>query len=251
MNAVPRWLVAVAIGCLVALPNWCRADDRQEALKKAQEALKKAQQLQKQLLPGADAVPGDVLDLADALKKAQQLQEQLVPGADAVPGDVLDLAGHRKIGGYKTIDWQPSMKAAVEKAQADKKPIFVFMNVNELGKPNADRYCEGSQATLDYPLSDERVLAKIAKDYVAVHLNLTDQGFPREASGLKEIERDFKHNLVAHYAYSLSVVLTPDGNKVLGQSRPLGGNTIENFLMPKCLTFLDENLERYHKVAGK
>ena len=149
MIAVPRWLAVVAVGCLVALPNWCRADDDpQDALKKAQDALKKAQ------------------------------RQLILPGGNAVSGDVLNMARHRKTGGYKTIGWQPNMKEAVEKAQSENKPIFVFMHVNKLGKPNAGQYCEGSQATLDYPLSDERVIAKLAKDFVAVHLNLTDHGFP-------------------------------------------------------------------------
>ena len=248
MIAVPRWLVVVAVGCLVALPNWCRAgDDPQDALKKAQDALKKAQ------------------------------RQLILPGGNAVSGDVLNLAMHKKPGGYKTIDWQPNMKAAVEKAEAEKKPIFVFMNVNSVGKPDAGQlgqpngqtgqYCGGSQATLDLPLSDERVIAKLAKDFVAVHLNLS-HGFPKEAEGLKEIERAFKQSPIAWAAFSLSAVLTPDGKQVLGQSHPFGQltpdgkqvsgqshrlslNTIDNFLMPNCLTFLEENLERYQKVAAK
>jgi hypothetical protein len=223
MIAVHRWLMVIAVGCLVALPNWCLAqDDPQDALKKAQEALKKVQQLQTQNFRG-----------------------------NAVLGNVQTLARSKKTGAWKTIDWQKTMKEAVEKAQAENKPIFVFMNVNKMGQPNAGRYCEGSQATLDYPLSDEKVIAKLGKDFVAVHLNLTDQGFPKEAEGLKEIERAFKQSLVAHYAFSLSAVLTPDGKQVLGQSRPLGGSTIENFLMPNCLTFLEDNLERHRKTAAK
>ena len=224
MIAVSRWLMVVAVGCLVALPNWCLADDDQ------QDALKKAQ---------------------DALKNAQRLQKQILPGGNAVAGNLQDLAKYKKTGGYKTINWQPTMKEAVEKAQAENKPIFVFMNVNKMGQPNAGKYCEGSQATLDYPLSDERVIAKLTKDFVPVHLNLTDHGFPKEAPGLNEIERAFKQSLVAHYAFSLSVVLTPDGKQVLGQSRPLGGSTIENFLMPNCLTFLEENLEKHQKATAK
>jgi len=85
-----------------------------------------------------------------------------------------------------------------------------------------------------------------------VHLNLTDHAFPKEAPGLKEVERAFKQSRAAWAAFSLSVVLTPDGKKSLGESQPVNpGMLIENFLMPNCLTFLEENLERCRKVAAK
>jgi putative heme degradation protein len=41
-------------------------------------------------------------------------------------------------GLYKKIDWQPSMDAALKKAQADGEPILVFMIVGHLAQKNAE-----------------------------------------------------------------------------------------------------------------
>lgn len=41
-------------------------------------------------------------------------------------------------GLYKKIDWQPSMDAALKKAQAAGKPMMVFLIVGHLAKKNAE-----------------------------------------------------------------------------------------------------------------
>ena len=72
-----------------------------------------------------------------SLASAVLAQNPRVAGVDR---KALDRECHDRFNGegYKKINWQENMQKAVEKAQADKKPILAFMYVRRADQPSTE-----------------------------------------------------------------------------------------------------------------
>ena len=102
-------------------------------------------------------------------------------------------------------------------------------------------------------LSDEKVIDRLNKDFVAVELNITDKGFPKDVAGLKLWESAFAKDKRYQYGFATSVVLGPLGNIPYGTSGC--GHTWEydtsiNYDAAKYFTFLEESTGRLTKARA-
>src|SRR5271154_6950797 len=81
-------------------------------------------------------------------------------------------------------------------------------------------------------LSDDRVIEKLNKDFIAVDNNVTDMGFPANTPALQPWQNWFnKHPRNAQNGFTTSVVITPDGKIPLGTS---GSGYIDEFATSIC-----------------
>jgi hypothetical protein len=68
-------------------------------------------------------------------------------------------------------------------------------------------------------LSDDRVIDKLNRDFIAVDNNVSDMGFPANTPALQPWQNWFeKHPRNASNGFTTSVVMTPDGKMPLGTS---------------------------------
>lgn len=97
------------------------------------------------------------------------------------------------------------------------------------------------------------MIEKIGRDFVAVEVNLSDRGFPREIPALKPWEAAYEKNWRHKFGFATSVAVTPDGNGALGTSGC--GHTWEldtsiNYDPAKYLALLDGCLDRFKRARA-
>jgi hypothetical protein len=88
---------------------------------------------------------------------------------------------------------------------------------------------------------------------VPIELNITDQGFPENISGLKWWQKAYGKARFFETAFATSVVLTPDGAMPLGSSGsgfPWQWKTAANYHPDLYLGFLTSALNRFNQMSG-
>ena len=102
-------------------------------------------------------------------------------------------------------------------------------------------------------LSDQNVIDELNKNFVAVNLNITEQGFPG-LPGLYGWQRAYQLRMARHQeGFTTSVVLTPDGKMSLGTS---GTGFISErytstcYVPEKYLDFLKVAARRYRQLLS-
>jgi hypothetical protein len=101
-------------------------------------------------------------------------------------------------------------------------------------------------------LSDDRVIDKINRNFIAVDNNISDQGWPANAPGLNPWHRWLdSHPSYSQNGFTTSVVLSPDGRTSLGTS---GSGHISEWHTSICydpqkyFAFLDGSLNKYQSL---
>jgi hypothetical protein len=100
-------------------------------------------------------------------------------------------------------------------------------------------------------LSDDKVMAEIAKNFVAFELNATDDGFPKNAPALSPWETAWKNNGFYKMAFATSTVIDPTGKFALGSSGAgyrHEAATATNYNADKYGAFLQESLKRHERL---
>ncbi len=102
-------------------------------------------------------------------------------------------------------------------------------------------------------LSDGKIIAKINKEFVALEINITDDGFPKELPGLGMWEKAYANDKKLKFGFATTVALSPDGRFPLGTSGcvhlPHWQNTI-GYEPSKFLPYLDECLDRHARARA-
>ncbi len=97
------------------------------------------------------------------------------------------------------------------------------------------------------------MIAKLDKDYVCVMLNVTDDGFPKDAPGLKAWQDAYEKDPKYRVAYSTSVVLGSNGGGAFATSgcghQPEWKVAI-SYQPDKYLSFLTEAHERFTRATA-
>lgn len=106
----------------------------------------------------------------------------------------------------------------------------------------------GARLTRAVALSDPAVVDELNDHFVSLEINLSDQSFPAELSGLsiwkEAYERDSRYSL----GFSTSVVLGPDGTTPFGTSGCGHQGELEtaiNYHADKFLVYLQDSRDRY------
>jgi len=102
-------------------------------------------------------------------------------------------------------------------------------------------------------LSDTRIVKKINKQFIAVEINITDKGFPKDVRALKLWEAAYKKNWKSKFGFATSVVINPTGKYAVGTSGC--GHTWEwdtsiNYDAKKYNTYLNESLDRFARAKA-
>jgi hypothetical protein len=97
------------------------------------------------------------------------------------------------------------------------------------------------------------VIEKIGKDFVAVEVNLSDRGFPREIPALKPWEAAYEKSWRHKFGFATTVLVNPEGTGALGTSGC--GHTWEidtsiNYDPAKYLALLGGCLDRLKRVRA-
>ena len=100
-------------------------------------------------------------------------------------------------------------------------------------------------------LSDAKIISRVNKQFVAVEINISDTGFPKDVRALKAWERAYKKNWRSKFGFATSVVINPTGKYALGTSGC--GHTWEwdtsiNYDPKKYVKLLDECLDRFARA---
>jgi hypothetical protein len=93
----------------------------------------------------------------------------------------------------------------------------------------------------------------VTKEFVAVGINITDVGFPKDVAGLKLWEGAFEKERSFKVGFATSVVLGPGGQMPFGTSgcgHREEWKTSINYHPEKYLKFLDESRERHLKAKA-
>ncbi len=101
--------------------------------------------------------------------------------------------------------------------------------------------------------ADAKVIEKVNKEFVAVEVNITGTGFPKDVPALKLWERAYDKDPSFKFGFATSVVIGPGGASPFGTSGC--GHTFEwdtsiNYHPEKYLKYLDESLERYGRAKA-
>lgn len=102
-------------------------------------------------------------------------------------------------------------------------------------------------------LSDPQVIDTLNRTMVAVEINVTDQGFPKDVPGLKPWERAFSQDRRYRFGFATSVVLTPDGTAALGTSgcgHRWEWETSINYHAEKFRKYLEGCLDRFVRLKS-
>lgn len=101
--------------------------------------------------------------------------------------------------------------------------------------------------------SDAKVIEKLGADFIAVKLNVTDDGWPEGVPALaawkEAYTRDWRHK----YGFATSAVIGPDGQWVYGTSGSgykWEWETAINYHPEKYVAYLDECLDRYRRAQA-
>lgn len=102
-------------------------------------------------------------------------------------------------------------------------------------------------------LSDDKVIAKVNQDFVAIEVNLTDTGFPKDVPALAPWEKAFESDWKFEYGFATSVVIGPGAKGAFGTSGC--GHTQEwdtsiSYHADKYAKFLDESLDRFRRAEA-
>ncbi len=102
-------------------------------------------------------------------------------------------------------------------------------------------------------LSDGKVIAKINKEFVALEINITDDGFPKELPGLALWQKAYENDKKLAFGFATTVALSPDGRFPLGTSGcvhlPHWDSTI-GYEPAKFLAYLGECLDRHTRARA-
>lgn len=98
------------------------------------------------------------------------------------------------------------------------------------------------------------MIDKVKASLLAVEINITDKGFPKDVPGLKSWEQAFDLGKRSYqFGFATSVVLSPDGKYPLGTSGSGHQDEWEtsiNYHADKYLKFLTDSLARYHRIES-
>lgn len=100
--------------------------------------------------------------------------------------------------------------------------------------------------------SDEKVIEKIHAEFVALKLNVTEQGWPEELPGLALWEEAFGRDWRHRFGFATSVVLGPSGEPAFGTSGSgyrWEWETAINYHPEKYLAFLEGSRERFREAV--
>mgnify|MGYP001581611203 CR=1 FL=1 len=101
--------------------------------------------------------------------------------------------------------------------------------------------------------SDGKVIEKLAAEFVAVKLNVTDDGWPEDVPALTAWQEAFTRDWRHKYGFATSVVIGPDGQWVYGTSGSgykWEWETAINYHPDKYLSYLDECLDRFRRIEA-
>lgn len=102
-------------------------------------------------------------------------------------------------------------------------------------------------------LSDDAVIEKVNKYFIAVEINITDQGFPKDVDGLKPWENAFSKDQKFEFGFTTSVVIGPGGKGAFGTSGCGHKEDYEesaSYHPDKYLKFLADSLDRYARAKA-
>jgi hypothetical protein len=102
-------------------------------------------------------------------------------------------------------------------------------------------------------LSDEQVIEKVNKEFVAVEINITDQGFPKDVEGLKPWENAFNKDPRYEVAFTTSVVIGPGGKSAFGTAgcgHKEDWKDSASYHPEKYIRFLEASLDRYSRAKA-
>ncbi|GEM_PF-2061491 len=101
-------------------------------------------------------------------------------------------------------------------------------------------------------LSDERVIEKVNAEFVALRLNVTDEGWPEDLPGLALWESAFEKDWRHRFGFATSIVLGPSGASAFGTSGSgyrWEWDTAINYHGDRYLAFLEGSLDRCRRAA--
>jgi hypothetical protein len=102
-------------------------------------------------------------------------------------------------------------------------------------------------------LSDKTVIDEIKKNFIAIELNITDDGFPKDVPALKPWETAYNANKLYTVAFATSTVIGPTGKWFFGDSGSGHGHQAEtavNYHPDLFLKYLATCRERYQRALA-
>ena len=102
-------------------------------------------------------------------------------------------------------------------------------------------------------LSDKTVIDEIKKNFIAIELNITDDGFPKDVPALKPWENAYNANKLYTVAFATSTVIGPTGKWFFGDSgsgHSYQADTAPNYHPDLYLKFLATCKDRYERALA-
>mmetsp|Transcript_16115 Transcript_16115/g.17911 ORF Transcript_16115/g.17911 Transcript_16115/m.17911 type:complete len:279 (-) Transcript_16115:60-896(-) len=118
---------------------------------------------------------------------------------------------------WETINWETDASTAVSKAKASNKFLIVENCAMYNGDANCPIACLGARVLRCSILSDPQVIDVINREFIALKVNLTTDGFPKDLDGLNGIRQLYKQESTkTQRNHHNLAILSPNGEHRLG-----------------------------------
>ena len=145
---------------------------------------------------------------------------------ESVPA-VAEAVAACETGAWREIAWREDADAALAEAGASGKPllVFVYKTLEADAGDGEPLVCLGAQITRGTAYADEGVRSAIEEGFVPLQVDIAGDELPEALSALRFLERAHagRDGRGLPPGFSVSAVLSPDGEAVLATSLPPRG----------------------------
>ncbi len=151
--------------------------------------------------------------------------------AERVP-EVAEALAACEAGAWKNLPWETDPSSALAAAGTGNRPLLVFVYKTMEGDPPAageldgdGLACLGARITRGRVFSDPDVADFIANHFVPLQVDVASGDLPEQLPALARLQDRFeKRQGESELGFSVSLALSPDGQRILGSSarRPGG-----------------------------